>query len=262
MPERDERRPKGKSEARRRDPGRRVRHPEIEHVKAGSTGARSPSRRSRSASAARRVGEGRRQKGGAGTDAAQDHRSEAGAKGAKKTVSRRAPRRRRRADDEGQLSRLARGALAAGEVGGSKRTVAERFARPQGGAPKGSEERSAAAEQAAKTRDKKAPAKKAAARSLLSRDSSRSHRSLLAGVTETRGRGRLSRSERLTQRSGRPERRIPARRAASRPRPVRGAPRQRRISFSGSDRLPGYGAVESANPARPWSSRALVYCHS
>ncbi len=146
-------------------------HEEIEHVKEGKHGARSAKQAiAIGLSKARRAGvKLPAPKKGTASEATR-HKAEAdnkaGAKGAKKTVSRTRSRATSAAlKKEGHsaaspqaLSRQAKSAAA-------KRPAADRSASARKAArTKGPEERSEAASKAAKTRAKKAPAKKAAAK--------------------------------------------------------------------------------------------------
>jgi hypothetical protein len=140
-------------------------HQEIEHVKQGKHGARSTKQAiAIGLSEARRAGVKvpASKKASKATRQKAEADNKAGAKGAKKTVSRTRSKATTAAlKKEGHsaasheaLSRQAKSAA-------SQRTVAERSAAARKAArTKGAEERSEAAKKAAKTRGKKAPAKK------------------------------------------------------------------------------------------------------
>jgi hypothetical protein len=146
-------------------------HQEIEHVKQGKHGARSNNPASAiGLSHPPRAGvKVPAPKKGTASEATR-HKAqqdlEAGAKGAKKTVSRTRSKATTAAlKKEGHSAASHQALSQQAKSAASKRTVAERSAAARKAArTKGPEERSAAATQAAKTRAKKAPAKKAAAK--------------------------------------------------------------------------------------------------
>jgi len=146
-------------------------HQEIEHVKEGKHGARSTKQAiAIGLSEARRAGvKVPAPKKGTASEATR-HKAEAdnkaGAKGAKKTVSRKRSQATTAAlKKEGHSAASHQALSQQAKSAASKRTVAERSAAARKAArTKGAEERSEAAKKAAKTRAKKAPAKKAAAK--------------------------------------------------------------------------------------------------
>jgi len=146
-------------------------HQEIEHVKEGKHGARSAKQAiAIGLSEARRAGvKVPAPKKGTASKATR-HKAEAdnkaGAKGAKKTVSRTRSKAASTAlKKEGHSAASHQALSQQAKSAASKRTVAERSAAARRAArTKGPEERSEAATKAAKTRAKKAPAKKAAAK--------------------------------------------------------------------------------------------------
>ncbi|MEO6195596.1 MAG: DUF6496 domain-containing protein [Thermoanaerobaculia bacterium] len=153
-------------------------HQEIEHVKEGKHGARSTQQAiAIGLSEARRAGvKVPAPKKGTAPEATR-HKAqqdlEAGAKGAKKTVS---PARSKATTaalkKEGHSAASHQALSQQAKSAASQRTVAERSAAARRAArTKGAEERSAAATQAAKTRAKKAPAKKSAKKSAAKKSS-------------------------------------------------------------------------------------------
>jgi hypothetical protein len=146
-------------------------HEEIEHVKEGKHGARS-------AKQAIAIGLSKARRAGVklpapkkGTVSEETRRkaksdSEAGAKGAKKSVSRTRSKATSAAlEKEGHSAASSTALSRQAKSAASKRTAADRSASARKAArTKGPEERSEAASKAAKTRAKKTPAKKTAAK--------------------------------------------------------------------------------------------------
>jgi hypothetical protein len=152
-------------------------HQEIEHVKEGKHGARSTKQAiAIGLSEARRAGVKvpASKQASKATRQKADADNKAGAKGAKKTVSRTRSKATTAALKKEGHSAASHEALSKqAKSAASQRTVAERSAAARKAArTKGAEERSAAAKKAAKTRAKKAPAKKSAAKKSAAKKSS------------------------------------------------------------------------------------------
>ena len=144
---------------------------EMHHIREGKHGARSTKQAiAIGLSEARRAGvkvpAPKKGKASEATRHKAQQDLEAGAKGAKKTVSRTRSKATTAAlKKEGHSAASHQALSQQAKSAASKRTVAERSAAARRAArTKGPEERSAAATQAAETRAKKAPAKKAAAK--------------------------------------------------------------------------------------------------
>jgi hypothetical protein len=154
-------------------------HQEIEHVKEGKHGARSAKQAiAIGLSEARRAGvKVPAPKKGTAPEATR-HKAQqdlkAGAKGAKKTVSRTRSKATTAAlKKEGHSAASHQALSKQAKSAASQRTVAERSAAARRAArTKGPEERSEAAKKAAKTRAKEAPAKKPAAKKSAAKKSS------------------------------------------------------------------------------------------
>lgn len=154
-------------------------HQEIEHVKEGKHGARSTKQAiAIGLSEARRAGvKLPAPKKGTASEATRRKAqadNEAGAKGAKKSVSRTRSKATTAAlKKEGHSAASPEALSQQAKSAASKRTVAERSAAARRAArTKGPEERSEAASKAAKTRAKKAPAKKSTAKKSAAKKSS------------------------------------------------------------------------------------------
>jgi Family of unknown function (DUF6496) len=153
-------------------------HEEIEHVKEGKHGARSAKQAiAIGLSKARRAGvKLPAPKKGTASEETR-HKAEAdnkaGAKGAKKTVSRTRSRATSAAlKKEGHAAASPQALSKQAKSAAAKRTATDRSASARKAArTKGPEERSEAASKAAKTRAKKAPAKKAAAKKTAAKKS-------------------------------------------------------------------------------------------
>ncbi len=154
-------------------------HQEIEHVKQGKHGARSAKQAiAIGLSEARRAGvKVPAPKKGTASEATR-HKAQqdlkAGAKGAKKAVSRtRSEATTAALKKEGHSAASPQALSQQAKSAASKRTVAERSAAARRAArTKGAEERSAAATKAAETRAKESPAKKSTARKSAAKKSS------------------------------------------------------------------------------------------